>query len=193
MVARPASGGAHASEELDCIPTARDGAWLSWTQIHAVEHPDVCNPELYADGRIVIRNDIAPETPLGGVVLENQSLQAQDDEIAWLMDIYHPTQVALDTTGMSEKSVEDTSRLYGSNRVEGVLMTGPTRLEVRRRGDAPCRGCPAPHPGHRQSRRGLPRSAQGSRSDRRTARGSDRGHRRPRRPVLDGRAGLLRG
>ena len=31
---------------------------------------------------------------------------------------------------MGEKPVEDAVRLYGSNRVEGVLMTGPRRLEL---------------------------------------------------------------
>ena len=119
---------------------------MTWAQIHAVEHPDAGRPKLYAGGRTVIGNDSARRKHLwvawvfeqvGDVLwtrevveLENESFQAQDDEIARLMRTYNPTGLAMDQTGMGEKPVEDAEMLYGSNRVEGVLMTGPRRLEL---------------------------------------------------------------
>lgn len=36
----------------------------------------------------------------------------------------------VDQTGMGEKVVEDLQLLHGSYRVEGVLLTGPTRLDL---------------------------------------------------------------
>ena len=138
--------GADAAEKLDYIPVAGEGAWLTWAQIHAVEHPDAGWSELYAGGRTVIGNDIARRKHLwvawvfeqvGDVLstrevveLQNQSFPAQDDEIARLMRIYDSTGLAMDQTGMGEKPVEDAVRPYGSNRVEGVLMTGPRRLQL---------------------------------------------------------------
>ena len=55
---------ADAAEELDCNPAAADGAWLSWEQIHAVEHSQAGDPGRYAGGRTVIGNDIARQRHL---------------------------------------------------------------------------------------------------------------------------------
>ena len=43
---------------------------------------------------------------------------------------YRPTRIAMDQTGMGEKPVEDAQRRYGTQRVEGVLMTPTARLEL---------------------------------------------------------------
>ena len=138
--------GADAAEELDCVPAAGDGAWLSWEQIHAVEHTQAGDPARYAKGRTVIGNDIARRRHLwvawvlelvGDVAwtrevieLQNASFAEQDDTLDELVERYRPTRVAMDQTGMGEKPVEDAQRRYGAQRVEGVLMTPGTRLAI---------------------------------------------------------------
>ena len=133
------------AQDLDCIPAAGDGAWLSWAQIHAVENPDG-DPARYAEGRTVIGNDIARWRHLwvawvlklvGDIAwsrevveLRDASFATKDDEIDTLVERYRPGRIAMDQTGMGEKPVEDAIRRYGSQRVEGVLMTPATRLEI---------------------------------------------------------------
>ena len=138
--------GPDAAEELDCVPAAGDGAWLTWAQIHGVEHPDAGKPELFAGGRTIIGNDIARRRHLwvawvielvGDVAwtrelveLQDTSFAVQDDTLDELVERYHPMQIAMDQTGMGEKPVEDAQRRYGSQRVEGVLMTPAARLAL---------------------------------------------------------------
>ena len=138
--------GADAAEELDCVPAAGDGAWLTWAQIHAVEHPDAGRPELFGRGRTVIGNDIARRRHLAVlwvlelvgdvawtrevVELQNASFAVQDAALDELVERYHPTQIAMDQTGMGEKPVEYAGRRYGTQRVEGVVMTPANRLEL---------------------------------------------------------------
>ncbi|MDE0029388.1 MAG: hypothetical protein OXU42_08325 [Deltaproteobacteria bacterium] len=138
--------GADAEEELDCIPSAAGGSWLSWDQIRAVEHPDAGRPDLYRGGLTFIGNDIARRKHLwvawvlevvGDVVwtrevseLRNASFSEQDGELDRLVKRYRPVLVSMDQTGMGEKPVEDARRRYGESRVEGVLLTSPRRLGV---------------------------------------------------------------
>ena len=138
--------GVDAAEELDCVPAAGDGAWLSWEQIRKVEHAQAGDPARYAKGRTVIGNDIARRRHLwvawvlelvGDVAwtrevveLQNKSFAEQDDTLDELVERYHPTRIAMDQTGMGEKPVEDAQRRYGAQRVEGVLMTPANRLEL---------------------------------------------------------------
>ena len=138
--------GEDAAEELDCIPSAGAGTWLSWAEIRAAEDEKAGDPECYAGGRTVIGYDVARRRDLAvmwvlelvgdvawtreHVELLNVSFADQDAELDRLVDCYNPYRVAIDQTGMGEKSVEDAQRRYGTHRVEGVLMTGPARLEV---------------------------------------------------------------
>ena len=138
--------GADAAEELDCIPAAGDGAWLTWEQIRGAEHPDAGDPAKRRGGRCVVGNDIARRKHLwvawvleiaGGVAwtreiseLQDASFAEQDAELDRLVERYRPARVAIDQTGMGEKPVEDAVRRYGKERVEGVLMTPAARLEL---------------------------------------------------------------
>ena len=47
---------------------------------------------------------------------------------------YKVIRCCMDQTGMGEKPVEDAQRRYGSDRVEGVLFTGPNKLTMATRG-----------------------------------------------------------
>ena len=138
--------GEGAAEELDCVPSAGAGAWLSWAAIRAAEHEEAGDPEKRSGCRAVIGNDIARRRDLwvawvlelvGDVAwtrevieLRGSSFADQDAELDRLVERYRPTSVAMDQTGMGEKPVEDAGRRYGTHRVEGVLMTGPRRLDV---------------------------------------------------------------
>lgn len=137
--------GADAAEELDCIPSAGAGTWLSWAEIRAAEDPAAGDPARYGGGRTVIGYDVARRRHLsvlwvlelvGDVAwtrevaeMQGASFAEQDAELDRLIERYDPYRISIDQTGMGEKHVEDAQRRHG-RRVEGVLMTGPTRLEV---------------------------------------------------------------
>ena len=138
--------GSHAGEELDCIPAAGAGAWLAWAAIRACEDPAAGAPAAFAGGAATIGVDVARRRDLWvAAVLE------QVGDVLWLRDLevrqgipfsaqraivgslaaqYRPTRIAVDQTGMGEAVVEQLQDDLGRTVVEGVLMTGPRRLDV---------------------------------------------------------------
>ena len=138
--------GHRAAEELDCVPSAGTGAWLSWALIQSAEDSAAGDPERYEDGLTYIGVDIARRRDLWvAVVLEvvgdvlwvrelrterDIPFRAQCDIIAELEARYRPVRIAVDQTGMGEAIVEQLQARHGSLRVEGVLMTAPRRLDV---------------------------------------------------------------
>ena len=137
--------GAHAAEELDCVPAAGQGAWLSWALIRAAEHAEAGDPAKRGDGAIFVGIDIARRRDLwvaavveavGDVrwvreliVHRDIKFSEQAEVVAGICDRYRPVRVAVDQTGMGEALVEAWRERFG-RRVEGVLMTGPRRLDV---------------------------------------------------------------
>lgn len=121
-------------------------AWLSYDLITACEHGDAGKPELYRGGPCFVGNDIARRRDLwvawvwelvGDVLWTREiverkgiSFAEQDAEIDRLMNAYRVTRLVMDQTGMGEKPVEDAQRRYGVHRVEGVLLSGATPLNV---------------------------------------------------------------
>ena len=138
--------GAHAAEELDCTPSAGAGAWLAWALIRAAEDKGAGGPEGYAGGPVYIGIDVARRRDLWvavavekvGDVLWVRELRAERDIpfseqrqiVRGLAERYRPSRIAVDQTGMGEAVVEQLQDDHGSLRVEGVLMTGPRRLDV---------------------------------------------------------------
>ena len=138
--------GTHAGEELDCIPSAGAGAWLGWEAIRACEDPTAGDPAAFAGGAATIGVDVARRRDLWvAAVLE------QVGDVLWLRDLavrqgipfsaqraivgdlaarYRPVRIAVDQTGMGEAVVEQLQEDLGRGVVEGVLMTGPRRLDV---------------------------------------------------------------
>ena len=57
------------------------------------------------------------------------TFREQGDIVAELVDRYRPVRIAVDQTGMGEAVVEQLAGVFG-RRVEGVLMTGPRRLDL---------------------------------------------------------------
>ena len=138
--------GSHAAEELDCVPAAGAGAWLAWAGIRACEDPAAGDPAAFAGGAATIGVDVARRRDLWvAAVLE------QVGDVLWLRDLavrqgipfsqqraivgdlaarYRPVRIAVDQTGMGEAVVEQLQEDLGRGTVEGVLMTGPRRLDA---------------------------------------------------------------
>ncbi len=138
--------GEDAAEELDCVPASGAGHWLAWPLIHNAEHADAGLRDLYAGGSCYVGVDVARRRDLfviivleevGDVLWIREMIEArgisfseQDAILDEVVAEYQPVRIAMDQTGMGEKPVEDAQGRYGSLRVEGVLMTGPRRLDV---------------------------------------------------------------
>ena len=138
--------GEDAAEELDCIPASGAGHWLSWPLIHGAERPGAGDPERYAGGLAYVGVDVARRRDLFVIVVlervgdvlwvreiitaRNITFSEQDALLDEVFRRYRVVRCAMDQTGMGEKPVEDAQGRHGSLRVEGVLMTGPRRLDV---------------------------------------------------------------
>ena len=138
--------GANADEELDCIPSAGGGAWLSWELIRAAEHEAAGDPSKFAGGSAWVGVDIARRRDLWvaaavekvGDVLwvrdvreeRNIKFSQQKAIVEELADLYRPVRIAVDQTGMGEAFVEQLQDAMGESLVEGVLFTAPRRLSM---------------------------------------------------------------
>ena len=138
--------GSHATEELDCIPAAGAGAWLGWEAIRACEDRAAGDPSAFAGGAATVGVDVARRRDLWvAAVLE------QIGDVLWLRELaveqgipfsqqraivgdlavrYRPGRIAVDQTGMGEAVVEQLQEDLGRTVVDGVLMTGPRRLDA---------------------------------------------------------------
>ena len=138
--------GADAGEELDCIPKAGAGSFLDAGKLAACEHPDAARPELYANGLYYLGRDVARRRDLAAIhgfelvgdvlwmrdrwVERGATFAAQDAEMDRLIASRRLVRGKIDQTGMGEKVVEDAQLRHGSTRIEGELLTGPTRLDL---------------------------------------------------------------
>ena len=138
--------GVHAGEELDCVPSSGAGAWLAWELIRAIEDAAAGEPEAFAGGVTYLGVDVARRRDLwvaaviervGDVLWLRQLVVEQGIPfseqraiVARLAARYRPSRIAVDQTGMGEAVVEQWQEDHGTMRVEGVLMTGPRRLNV---------------------------------------------------------------
>jgi len=121
-------------------------AWLSYDLINSVEHDHAGIPEHYTGGPCYVGVDIARRSDnfviwvdeLVGDVLWNRETIVKKrisfSEMDALQDDvdrrYRVMRHCMDQTGMGEKPVEDAKKRYGQHRVEGVLFTGPNKLQL---------------------------------------------------------------
>ena len=138
--------GHRGQEELDCIPSAGSGAWLTWETIRAIEDALAGDPDAFAGGNTYFGVDVARRRDLWVLA----ALERVGD-VLWLRELvvrqgisfseqraivrdraarYRPSRISVDQTGMGEAVVEQLQDDFGELRVEGVLMTGPRRLDV---------------------------------------------------------------
>ncbi|ENU32437.1 terminase large subunit domain-containing protein [Acinetobacter parvus] len=125
-------------------------AWLDFDLINSCEEEHAGIPENYAGGMCYVGVDIAARNDLfviwileqvGDVfwtreIIERKriSFAEQDMLLNDVFQRYRVIRCCMDQTGMGEKPVEDAQRRYGSDRVEGVLFTGPNKLTMATRG-----------------------------------------------------------
>lgn len=121
-------------------------SWLSFDLINSVEHDHAGIADHYTGGPCYVGVDIARRSDnfviwvdeLVGDVLWNRETivrkrisftemdRLQDD----VEQRYRVMRYCMDQTGMGEKPVEDAKKRYGQHRVEGVLFTGPNKLQL---------------------------------------------------------------
>lgn len=121
-------------------------SWLSFDLINACEHDQAGNPELYSGGPCYVGVDIAARNDLFVIWVDELigdvswcreiitrrriSFAEQDALLADVFSRYRVLRLCMDQTGMGEKPVEDAKCRYGTDRVEGVLFTGPNKLTM---------------------------------------------------------------
>lgn len=140
-----ASYGEDAAEELDCIPKVGSGSLISIEDIIACEHEDCGLPELYQGGVCFGGRDVARRRDgavqycmetIGDVIWQRDTYEEAGTSFAH-QDAFFDKMFAtrrmasfwVDQTGMGEKVVEDAKLRHG-DRVHGVLLTGPSRVDL---------------------------------------------------------------
>ena len=122
------------------------GVVLPMEWVTACEDANAGRPELYQGGLCVAGNDIAARGDLwvfwvfeivGDVLVCRQltvkhkiSFAEQDAIVAEAMNRFRIVRLGVDQTGMGEKPVEDMKRLYGEDRVDGVLFGPAVKLDL---------------------------------------------------------------
>ena len=125
-------------------------SWLPFELITSCEHEAAGEPAHYQGGPCFVGVDIASRNDLfviwvfelvGDVlwtreIIERRRITFAEQDML-LDDVFNRYRVArccMDQTGMGEKPVEDAQRRHGTTRVQGVLFTGPAKLELATRG-----------------------------------------------------------
>lgn len=121
-------------------------AWLSYELIHLCETTDAGEPSAYRGGPCFVGVDIGTRRDLfviwvleavGDVLWTRQIIEKQripfaeqDALLAEVFKRYRVVKCCIDQTGMGEKPVEDAKMRHGQYRVEGVLFTLASKLEM---------------------------------------------------------------
>ena len=135
-----------AAEELDCIPALGAGAWIALQDYLDCQHADAARPERYAGGPCWVGYDVARRKHLAVlavleqvgavlwlrelVVMDNVPYRAQRAEVGRLLVDYRVVRVATDATGMGDVQDETLQDEYGRSRIEPVVLSTGTRLDV---------------------------------------------------------------
>ena len=137
-------------QEYMCVPVDAASAWLTWNLIESCESEAAGLPELYEGGGCYVGMDIARRRDLTVIwvaekdkakvlhareviQLKGASFAYQKSEFRRIMERYKVVRACIDQTGMGEAVVEDLKARFGRFKVEGVLFTGPTKLDLANR------------------------------------------------------------
>lgn len=138
-------------QEYMCEPVDEATAWLPWDLIMSCE--DDAAIARYTGGPCFVGVDLARRRDLSViwvlelvgdvlwsrevVALRGESFAAQEAELDRVMGRYKVSRLVIDQTGLGEQFAERARQRHGSLRTEGLLFTGPQKLElangVRRR------------------------------------------------------------
>lgn len=133
-------------EEYLCEPNDEKNDFLHWETILSCEHPMAGKVEAYQNGvcyggmDIGIKHDrtvIWVVEQCGDVfwtreviALHGASFAEQDEALKSVMTHYNIRRLAMDKTGLGERSFEQNMKMYGSHRVEGVHFTLAAKKEI---------------------------------------------------------------
>lgn len=138
------------AQEFECAFTDAASSWLGYDLIDACEDAQ-CKPGSpdangYAGGPVYVGMDFAARGDLtviavledvAGVLwlrelieLRATSFAQQLAELDRVMKHYRVLRAALDQTGLGEMPVQEAQRRHGNYRVEGVIFTGPRKLDL---------------------------------------------------------------
>ena len=136
----------NAAEELDCVPSAGSGTFLTWDMIRKCQDKDANRPELYEGGYSYLGIDVARRRHLwvatafemvGDVlwaremeILRDKRFSEQRAVVRRMVRQFRCIRIGIDQTGMGEGLFEQLQDDHGTQRVEGFLLTGPTRLAL---------------------------------------------------------------
>ncbi|MBW1666725.1 MAG: terminase family protein [Deltaproteobacteria bacterium] len=134
------------AQEYELVFLDEATAWLPYELLNECEHDRAGDPAIAGTGPFYVGMDIGRRRDLtviwvieqvGDVFwtrevveLRKASFSEQDQELDRVMAQYNPVRVCMDQTGMGEKPVEDAKRRHGDYKVEGVLFTGPVKLDL---------------------------------------------------------------
>lgn len=137
------------SQEFELKWLDAASSWLDYDLISTCESPMAGKPSLYQGGICYVGVDIAARNDLFviwvkelvGTQLVTREIitrrrikfAEQDRLLDDVFDRYHVVRCRMDQTGMGEKPVEDAITRYGESRVEGVLFTTVSKLDMATR------------------------------------------------------------
>jgi phage FluMu gp28-like protein len=134
------------AQEFECVFLDRAGReWLSYEEILAAltaeALPDYDGAPCYLGMDLAARGDLSVISVLedlgGGVlalremqVMRAESFAAQLERLDGCFRRYRIVRAAIDQTGLGEMPVQEAQRRHGSFRVQGLLFTPSTKLEL---------------------------------------------------------------
>ena len=135
-----------AAEELDCIPAPGAGSWIALEDYLACQHAAAGDPAHYGGGPCWVGYDVARRAHLAViavleqvgdvlwlrelVVMQDTPYSEQRARLGRLLDDYRVVRVAVDATGMGDVQAETLQETYGRSRIEPVVLSTGTRLDV---------------------------------------------------------------
>ncbi|KAA2314546.1 terminase [Puniceibacterium sp. HSS470] len=134
------------AQEFELAWLDEASSWLDYDLITSCESNSAGIPELYMGGLCFVGVDIAARNDLfviwvmelvGDVLVTREiiaekriSFAEQDALLAGVFRRYRVVRCRMDQTGMGEKPVEDAKRNHGEDRVEGVLFSTASKLDM---------------------------------------------------------------
>lgn len=134
------------AQEFECLFIDAASSWLTFDLIDACEDELAGIPELYQGGLCFLGMDFGRRRDLTSIYvfedvdgvlwlrewveMEQRPFYEQMAELKRLFDTYRIVRGGLDQTGMGEKPVEDAKLEHGDARIQGVLFTGPAKLNM---------------------------------------------------------------
>lgn len=137
----------HADEELDVIPSAGGGSWISPADVSAATcDANITGEQNYQGGFCYIGWDVARKKDLSVitvyedvngvltqrevVVMEGWTFKRQHAEFDRVMARYRAVRANIDMTGLGMAVCEAAQERHGSARVQGVNFTAASKLEL---------------------------------------------------------------